>query len=66
MPNRCCFSDAVAWLSAFRQTGFEGTGASMTLEEKRDATRIEHMHDAIARIAVLMGTLEKEDFLAPI
>ena len=36
----------------------------MTLEEKRDATRIEHMHDAIARIAVLMGTLEKEDFLA--
>ncbi len=36
----------------------------MTLEEKRDATRIEHMYDAIVRIAVLMGTLEKEDFLA--
>ena len=36
----------------------------MTLEEKRDATRIEHMHDVIDRIAVIMGTLEKEDFLA--
>ena len=36
----------------------------MTLEEKRDATRIEHMHDAIVRIAVIMGTLEKEEFLA--
>ena len=36
----------------------------MTVEEKRDATRIEHMHDVIARIAVIMGTLEKEDFLA--
>ena len=35
----------------------------MTLEEKRDATRIEHMHDAIARIAIIMGSLEKEDFL---
>ena len=35
----------------------------MTLEEKRDATRIEHMHDAIARIAVIMGSLEKEEFL---
>ena len=35
----------------------------MTLDEKRDATRIEHMHDAIARIAVLVGSLEKEDFL---
>ena len=35
----------------------------MTLEEKRDASRIEHMHDAIARIAIIMGSLEKEDFL---
>ncbi len=35
----------------------------MTLEETRDATRIEHMHDAIARIAIIMGSLEKEDFL---
>ena len=35
----------------------------MTLEEKRDATRIEHMHDAIARIAIIMGSLEKEDFV---
>ena len=32
----------------------------MTLEEKRDATRIEHMHDVIARIAVIMGTLADE------
>jgi len=36
----------------------------MTVEEKRDATRIEHMHDVIVRIAVIMGTLEKEEFLA--
>ena len=36
----------------------------MTVEEKRDATRIEHMHDVIGRIAVIMGTLEKEVFLA--
>lgn len=36
----------------------------MTLEEKRDATRIEHMHDIIQRISVLMGALEKEAFLA--
>ena len=36
----------------------------MTLEEKRDATRIEHMHDVIDRIAVIMGALEKEDFLS--
>ena len=36
----------------------------MTLEESRDVTRIEHMHDVIARIAVLMGNLEKEEFLA--
>ena len=35
----------------------------MTLEEKRDASRIEHMHDAIARIAIIMGSLETEDFL---
>ena len=35
----------------------------MTLEEKRDATRIEHMHDVIARIVIIMGSLEKEDFL---
>lgn len=35
----------------------------MTLEEMKDASRIEHMHDIIARVAVLMGGLEKEAFL---
>ena len=53
MPDRCCFDYAVAWLPTFLQTGVEGAGASMTLEEKRYATRIEHMHSHLKPCAKL-------------